>query len=245
MADVEFFFSAVMYHELAHASDFLPPTELHRLDSSLNTHAALWEVRDSRLSDSLTNDFPLFSEILHDIGQVKYQNSDATEAQKSMDANFIGAEMANDGASRMYSYSTEREDFANLFETVMMKNYFNADHYVAVMTAPADISNYSCDDLTLSWGTRNRLSDPLVNARARMAMSLILGSNNSAQVNAWLATLLVEVDDMTPGVDWCTNRDEKLSRVAVAEGSNRSLKKSREAEMTALEIEARQQRAYH
>jgi len=237
-SELEFNLYALMYHELAHAYDVLPRPEIYRLNSSMNSADALWDIRDGRLSDALTNDSPLLSDTLKEIGRVKYHGDDATEAQRSMDAYFIGAEMANDGAARMYSYSSTREDFANLFETVMMKDRFNANQYLAVVTTPEDPNNYSCSELTVSWGTRNRLSDPLVNSRAQRVMFSMLGGSQADDV---LASIVAQVDDMTPGVDWCANRDEGLPAAALPADGDLTMEQIRAAEHRMLEIEAKQE----
>jgi len=215
-ADVEFALNALMYHELAHAYDVVSAVQIGSIDSSLNVVEVLWNLPNEHLSSRLAAELPLVSDTMIDMGRVLYDGEDATDDQKEMDAYFIGAEMANDGASKMYSYRSRQEDFANLFETVMMKIQYNANQYIAVVTKPEDPNNYYCDDLTVAWGTRNRLSDPLVNTRANRVMELILKQRWSEQATQTLSAYVQQVDDMTPGVSWCANRDADLPAAAVS-----------------------------
>ena len=71
---------------------------------------------------------------------------------------------------------------------------------VAVTNAPD--SNF-CNDYVVSWGQRNRIADPGVQARSLLAVSTLLPERLAA-VEAALANISAPVQ-MTAGVNWCDN----------------------------------------
>jgi hypothetical protein len=195
----------LLYHELAHAVDYLPEESVATLNSSLRPLPALVANEDLFLSPRLNNDFPLYSQTLVDLGQVRYRGEVATELQKSFNPGFVGTEMANDGAARFYSYSTEREDFATLFTQIMMKLSFNIDIYVAFVNKPVDEDDFVCNELLVGWGQKNRLADSLLLPRARWVLDNIYGPGS--HFDSFFATEIGQAESMVSGVDWCTNRD--------------------------------------
>jgi len=227
----------LMYHELAHAFDYLPGRgAAAALDTTLQPNDALWEIYNSRLSVQLNNDMPLTSNLMWDLSDVLYSGDEATDEQKSTDAYTVGAAMAGEGATSHYSYSTIREDFATLFESVMMDIQYGAVNYVAVMTKPENLDNYTCDDLTVTWGSRKRVGDANVSPRAKYVMRQMLNDfgYNVAVQHIDAAELLT--DDMTVGESWCTNRDARLPAVlASAPRAKLSTEAQRAAEQSELQ----------
>lgn len=198
----------LLYHELAHAVDYLPPESVATLDSSLTPFLALVANEHLFLSPRLINDFPLYSQTLFDLGRVRYRGEVATDLQKSFNPGFVGTEMANDGAAGFYGYSTEREDFAMLFTQVMMKLSFDLDIYIAFVNKPVDEDDFFCDELLVGWGQKNRLADSLLMPRARWVLESIYGASDN--FDSFFATQIGQADSMVAGVDWCTNRDSAL-----------------------------------
>ena len=98
----------------------------------------------------------------------------ATNAQKAATAADVGEFMGSDGAIQFYSYSTIREDLAQLTESVIMSYRYDSITNIGFAQKPANEDSYTCDELLMSWGRRNRLADPLVNIRARRAADLVL-----------------------------------------------------------------------
>jgi hypothetical protein len=195
----------LLYHELAHAVDYLPAQSVATLDSSLTPLVALVANEDLFLSPRLSNDLPLYSQTLFELGQVRYRGVAATELQKSFNPGFVGTEMANDGAARFYSYSTEREDFATLFTQIMMKFSFDIDIYIAFVNKPADESSYFCNELLVGWGQKNRLADPLLIPRARWILDNVYGPGDN--FDSFFATEIGQAESLVCGVNWCANRD--------------------------------------
>jgi len=225
---------SLWYHELAHAVDFLPSESVPFLLSELKTGDALFQNESLFLSPQLDVQYPLISDILWSLGEVSFDGQAATEEQKSFTPAYVGSEMANDGAMQYYSYNTIREDFATLFEKIMMKREFDVDYYLAYVQKPADVDRYSCSELTVGWGVRNRLADPLVLSRARWVVESIYGVQQ--QFDQFLANLGPQIS-MTPGLDWCTNRDGGQQLASGVQGRTRPVFDSEEFER--LEAERR------
>lgn len=229
----------LLYHELAHAIDYLPAESIPSLDASLNPAEALTVNGSYFLSPQLSQEIPLNSEVLYELGQVSFRGNEATDDQKSYESEFLGAEMASDGGARYYAYSTIREDFATLFAVSMMKYDFDLDTYTAFVNKPADLNNYYCDELLVGWGQKNRLADTLVEARARWVLERVLGQ--STQVDDFFSNNAKQFAMMDAGVDWCTNRDAGL--LADAAPSTRSktvlTQEQKETVMRQLEFERR------
>jgi len=216
----------LLYHELAHAVDYLPRESIPTLDLSLVPGEALFNSQELFVSPRLYNDLPLYSETLFALGNVNFRGADPTEDQKSFLPSFLGSEMGNDGAARYYGYSTEREDFATLFATSMMKMDFNLDFHVAFVGKPANLESYYCNELLVGWGQRNRLADPLVSSRAKWVLEQVYGS--SAEIDSFFTQSIGTADPMTEGVDWCSNRDatSQLADFPVQQSSSDALNRA-------------------
>lgn len=208
---------SLLFHELAHANDFLPPGGATYLDSSLQPFEALLALRDMWLSPQLSAEQPLLSTQLIRLADVRYGGAEASEADRSVTPDVVGAEMANDGATQFYSYTTIREDFANLFEAAMLKREYDVDVYVGVTNQPSDFENFTCEELLVAWGVRKRLGDPAVGQRAKSVLERIYGP--SAEFDAFFAAQSGTQSLMTDGVDWCTNRSTDKPSVMARSGS--------------------------
>ena len=220
LEDIVLPLSNLLFHELAHANDFLPPGMAGGLDRSMKPVDALVSIENDWLSPQLAGEngsMPLNSTLLIDLAQVRFRGIEPTEEQRAVTADVAGAEMANDGSTHFYSYSTIREDFANLVETAMLKRHYDVDLHVGFTNQPADFDNFFCDELLVGWGERNRLGDPSVSARAKRAVEDILGA--SGEFDAFFAEQAGTPTPMTVGVDWCTNRDGDGVAAKFADGT--------------------------
>ena len=157
----------LMYHELGHALDFLPPGTY----ATLNSRVSAWEniagrYVDGRLtSDTVPAQFPLQSDILRGLGQVKFQGATADIEQRSYTplqvAEFFGADLATDE----YSYSTSREDVAMTLEEFLMSHRLGIARDVAFTDPiPADATSSS---MIVRWGQRGRIGEPALAPRAQ------------------------------------------------------------------------------
>lgn len=205
LPEIRLSFFRLLYHELAHAVDFLPSSSLATLDPELTPLTALQANSENWLSPRLYLDLPLYSDELRALAQVSYKGEQASEVQRAFTPSDVGSLMGGDGAVKYYGYTTIREDFATLFAMAMIKHEFDVDYYTAFVEKPADETSYGCDELLVGWGARNRVADPQVAPRARWVLESIYGSSD------WIESLFTsrigEYEPMQPGLDWCSNRD--------------------------------------
>ena len=192
----------LLYHELAHANDFLPPGDAGLLDPSLRPRDALGSISERWLSPQLQVQYPQYSTLLVRLADVRFGGDEPTATEAALAPDVVGAEFANDGGLDLYSYSTIQEDFAELFMAAMMKASFDVDTHVA-FTAQSDTAA-TCA-LPVGWGERRRLGDAAVAARAGWAVERILGPDEAPAPAAVLADQTGTAELMEPGVDLCTN----------------------------------------
>ncbi|MBX2882237.1 MAG: hypothetical protein KTR32_19980 [Granulosicoccus sp.] len=201
-ADIRLGLSRVLYHELAHANDFMPHTVLGSVDTSLKVNSAVNSVRDSWVSRALSAEQPLNSDLLKSMALVRYRNNVATAEEQLVDAAYAGSLMQNDGANYFYGYYTEREDLAGLFEAIMMKLNFGVDMDFAFVSNP-ETDDPDCSEYVVGWGVRGRLGNPLVASRAAFVAERILA--DPQRVEAMLGEQAMTEQFMRPGDDWCEN----------------------------------------
>ena len=178
-ADVEADITWLMYHELAHANDFFPPARWSNIPMSSSPLSYFRLMPPD--SDSFAALFPLLSDELKALAQVSFRGLDATTAQRNTTADEVADMFSGDSGVMYYSYSTEREDYATLFERFMMSHRFGAQGDVAVMVAPEQN-----EDLLVAWGQRSRVNDPKLQARTRHVVNNILPELNAEAIQATL-----------------------------------------------------------
>lgn len=200
--DIVYRFARLLYHELAHANDFLPPNYIARLNDSNTAFLALSFLRNARISTRLTAQSPLQSRTLSSMAQVYYQGETATAEQIAMTPQVLGADFERDRANHTYSYSTIREDLAMLFEATMMQLHYGIEMDVAFTNAPTGNSP-ACNDYVVGWGMRNKLAQPAVKARAKFVAQEILGT-----IHNWddfFSNKVGTTTHMRTGEGWCKN----------------------------------------
>lgn len=188
----------LLYHELAHANDFFPPDAINLIDRSLTIRSAATAVPSTRLGSEL----PLSSDVMRGVAQVSFSpnNVQPTPAEAAFTSEDIAAEFPTDNANDYYNYSTRFEDLAMAFEEAMIYYSYGLSRDVAVTNLP-DSNN--CGDYLVSWGQRNRIGDPAVQARSMLAIRQLLPERADAIEDA-LANMPAPTQ-MTPGVNWCDN----------------------------------------
>lgn len=210
--------AALLFHELAHANDYLPPSERSNLDVSLTPAQAASRVQSASVSAALARDYPLSSELMMDLAEVMYQGRDATEQEQQLAAQDVGLNFSQDTASDSYSYVTASrtlflEDTAMLFEEVMMQYHFDVTRELAFTDRP-DSDNASCNDFTVRWGQRGRVGHDSLKPRATLVLQLLLDQND---VQAHLANL-PDPEPLTEGLGWCANLSPAAIGVHAAPG---------------------------
>jgi len=199
--DIKLSTNSLLFHELTHAVDYMPLNKLSSIDQSLSASEAIAATRDDRLSKRLRAIEPLNSEALYNIAQVRWRGREATPEQIATTPMDAGTSMSTDGAAVLYGYLTQYEDLAELVTTVMMGFHYDAYTNVGFVQKPVDTDNYTCDDLTVGWGQRNRLADPLVRNRARLATELVV--KMTPELRAYLDNELGNVELMDTSLSWC------------------------------------------
>jgi hypothetical protein len=214
----------LLYHELAHANDYLPPTAMTSLDNSLRVSEALDQILDQWLSPQLDALYPLNSEMLHNLAQVRFRGIDASDTEKALTAADIGQQFAEDGSANFYSYNTIREDLAVLFEATMMRLTFGLQSNIAFIDKIDESGDPGCEEYLVGWGVRNRLANPLVAQRAYWVVTQIYGTNDD--FDQYMENSLGVEETMIEGVDWCTNNKPETVQAARSRAGDEPDKKA-------------------
>jgi hypothetical protein len=168
--------TSLMYHELAHANDFFPSNEwyIHNsgervLDAAISTDFE---------SDQLAIALPLISQEMRDLGQVSFAGETANQTQKAYLPADIEGFFSPDSATDFYAYSSKREDYAMLFEELMMQSRFGIMRDVSITNQPTgDV--ISGADYIVTWGQRGRIGDNKLRNRVLFSASRVLPEFNS------------------------------------------------------------------
>ncbi len=211
--DVLLLAGQVLFHELAHANDYFPPSSLGQLDFNMSVHEAADNNIKNRVSHQLTQFFPLSSDVLKYLADVMYDCSNSTCQQISYTADGIANEFIYDGANDTYNYNTVYEDLAMLSEEAMMLYFFGVERDIALTNAPTN-KQASDDEYIVAWGQRHRISAPNIKNKIKFIMSQLIPEIDFASYidNAPAPT------DMIIGKSWNEN---------ITLGNNKRSKKSR------------------
>ncbi len=153
----------LLYHELAHAVDFMHPSRFDTLQDSrsVNYYA---RFTGARKSIALADRYPLQSQLMRNLAAVSFAGEEATASQLALQPPAVSDEFTPDGASTYYGYSSIREDLATIFDTLMMSYHFGIQEEVAVTNNPGPGALAS--DYIIYSGQRGRISDPTLIERA-------------------------------------------------------------------------------
>jgi len=190
--------ASLLYHELAHANDFFPSTEWF-------THNEQTRILDAATSTNFESDqlsiaLPLQSQTMRDLAQVSFAGETASTTQKSYLPTDIKNLFSSDSATDFYAYSSLREDYAMLFEELMMQNRFDVFRDVAITNQPTG-DNISRQDYIVTWGQRGRIGEASIKPRVAFSASRVLPEFDS---NSALVVIPSPIA-MTEGDDWLEN----------------------------------------
>lgn len=175
--------AALLFHELAHANDNIPPRRLSSVDNNQLFIDLLISLESVSASAQMDQTYPLQSQLLIDLTEVSSFGAAPSAEQIALTAEDIGHEFAPDGANDLYAYSLYyenddyrifSEDIAMLFEEVMMKHHFDVDRMVAFTDTGA-----SFDDYMMRWGRINRAGNDYVRVRAELIINTLLGVDDA------------------------------------------------------------------
>lgn len=168
--DMEASITWLMYHELGHANDFIPPSSWATLNAS--SSPLLHVDENPPNSDSFSEIYPLDSTTMSNFAQVSFFGNEPNNEQKAIQPDQIATIFEPDNAPAYYSYSTIREDYATLFERFMMAYRLGVSADVAVTD--------DSQNLVISWGQRNRISEAKIKPRVINVVSQILPEIDAA-----------------------------------------------------------------
>ena len=188
--------AALLFHELAHANDYFPPSTSANITSS----ASIQSLASPALSNQLSATFPLSAQLMFDVAEVSFFGATPTPAEAALTSTDIAGVFPNDTANDYYNYSTQREDLAMAFEEAMMYYSYGLSRDVAVTNYP---DSNSCADYLVAWGQRNRIADAAIQARSVQAVSTIL-PELAAQVEDAIGNMPGPTQ-MAVNVNWCEN----------------------------------------
>lgn len=194
-SDVEASISWLMYHELAHANDFFPPSSWSSISAS--TTPLSYFRNNGTSSDILNDNFPLRSDQMHALAQVRFRNTTPTNVQKAYRGADIEGFFTPDISASFYSYLTTREDFATLVERYMMLYRLDAEADVAIIDGKTQ-----SDEPLVIWGQRNRISEASLEDRTVFAVNRVYPELND--VRTTLRGLSAPIL-MTPNIGWLEN----------------------------------------
>jgi hypothetical protein len=190
----------LLYHELGHAGDFLPPS----LSGTLDLSKTAWDNIGPRYgasqlpSDVLAQQLPLTSAIMRGLAQVKFFGVTADATQRTYTPQQVGDFFRADRASDEYNYSTTREDIAMLFEEFMMYHRHGIRRDVAITDKITPTTN--SNTLLVRWGQRGRAAVNTVSPRVKLAVQ-----NIAPWVDANLVDTLPAALNMRAGESWNAN----------------------------------------
>ncbi len=174
--DIILISAQLFLHELAHANDFVP-SDAHdtlNLNRNMSFLEGVFSLEDQWVSTVLSDTQRLTSDTLFSLAGVMYLGNEPEFNDLEITASEVGAEFEPDGAGDIYGYTSQYEDLAMLFETTMMKHFFDAEYEMAFTSAPFGASASSCASYVIGWGVRNRVGDEAVRDRAEFAAAQLL-----------------------------------------------------------------------
>ena len=167
--------ASLLFHELAHANDFMPPSLMPSLDMNATTSSEISNFAKLRLNEQLKQNYPINDATLRAQAAILYRGQQATDAQKLETASELGQFFEQEGANHLYAYSHQAEDVAMLFQATMLSFYYDIKMDSTFVIQPETDSN-SCNDYTIGWGQRHRIADTISKPRAQFVSQQILPS---------------------------------------------------------------------
>jgi hypothetical protein len=215
MTDVRNETAYLLYHELGHALDYIPPAAYAGLQNNLS----VWSNISPRYQQyELTSDivpatYPLRSSVMAGLGQVQYQGVTATAFQQSLTAAQVAAEFSADLATDDYAYSTQFEDVAMTMEELLMQRRLGIQREFAVTDAITSASTRS--SIIVRWGQRGRVGEATIKPRAAMIAQALVPWLAASEVSQ-----LPAPTQMRTGESWfATNSQPTSPRMARAPGT--------------------------
>ena len=192
--------ASLMYHELAHANDFFAQSTWSNLNRNDRILAAADKILQSTgiQSDLLSTALPLNGTEMYRLAKVRYQGETATAQDKSYNPTDVTGFFSPEHAPQFYNYTSKREDYAMLFDGLMMKARYDVDRDIAVTNQPQSAD----EQYIVTWGQRGRIGDTNIKQRVNYVTHRILPEFTEATnlINNLAAPLA-----MDSGKTWAEN----------------------------------------
>ncbi|MDC6168603.1 hypothetical protein [Paucibacter sp. XJ19-41] len=239
LAALRYELARLLYHELAHAADFVPP----RVQSGLTGHLRVYEASPAlTASQDLHQRYPFFSQEMRALGQVLFFGAEASAQQQAYRPEDIVHFFSQDRVSDDYSYSVPagqsvpREDAAMLVEEAMMQLRYGLLRDIAIAPQLAADASSSAD-LPVVWGQRGRIGEAALRPRVRLVLADLLPWLEAEAADRLASPVLLK-----PGLSW----GENLDQAAIAAGRPAALSGAQrlaEQEQVARQARERESRA--
>lgn len=212
--------AALLFHELAHANDYIPPSEHATLNPEWRVAQAATQLQSESVSATLASTYPLSSTLMMDLAEVMFQGREATQSERALMAREVGLEFATDFATDSYAYVSGGnrqlffEDTAMMFEEAMMQHHFGVMRDMAFTDRPEG-ENIYCNDYVVRWGSRGRVGDEQVQPRVALILSLLL---DEPDVSPYIEQL-EPAEPLTNNIGWCANLQPQAIGIHGAAGT--------------------------
>lgn len=196
--DIKYELADLLYHELAHANDYLPQPEWDRYtDNSRFLDAAL---NEDEISSDLGKYYPLQSNIMVGLANVRFNGETATSVQRTYLPDDVVGFYRPDVSNGFYNYTNEKEDLGILFEELMMSIRFGVQRDTAVTSSPEG-DDLSSNDYIVAWGQRGRIAESGIIDRAVYITERLLPELDIASATSNLPA----PTEMQAGEGWLDN----------------------------------------
>ena len=171
--------SRLLFHELAHANDYISPARWASLSTTSDPFSA---SRSNRINQTLESSYPLTSVEMQALADVRFgtgagQTPNYTATQLSYTAADIGGFFAPDSGVDFYNYSAIAEDLAMYFQHMLMVKTFGVDTVTVIWDQDTNITG---------WAEKNRIGKDALQGKAAFILeSIIPELDGSATVAAF------------------------------------------------------------
>ncbi len=203
LAQIRYELGRLLYHELAHAADFLPPRVHGQLAGGLYVYQASPTLTASQ---NLQLQLPFFSQEMKRLADVLSFGATPTAQQIAYTPSDIVQFFSQDRVNDDYSYSIpegatfSREDTAMLLEEAMMQLRYGVMRDVAVTDKLPAGGNSA--DLIVSWGQRGRIGEAAIKPRLQLVLAELM-----PWVESSLVAQLRAPQPLRSGISWGANLD--------------------------------------
>ncbi|MBI3368545.1 MAG: hypothetical protein HY021_08915 [Burkholderiales bacterium] len=193
---------ALLYHELSHALDYVPPAAYPGL---VPRRSVLDNITPRYNNFELTSDqvpaaYPLMSNEMVGLAQVNYRGSTASAEQKAYTplqvAGFFSADVATDD----YAYTSQFEDIAMTQEELLMQRRLNILRDTAISDVVATETGGTSTSFIVRWGQRGRVGEIGIRPRARAIAQALVPWFDDAEVDLLAAPIALRA-----GESWSAN----------------------------------------